>query len=100
VVPVPVTRPCLTATLGLEGIAVLAVSDVKASSSTQSRRLLPLDVVRCAERRIGCVIPVQPGFWDLPAGGRCMHPQCERQIWTETHSTIAPRSSWTERARE
>jgi transposase len=49
---------------------------------------------------------------DLPAGGRsvtlvwvkriwrCVNPQCERQTWTETHPTIAPRSSWTERARE
>jgi transposase len=26
-------------------------------------------------------------------------PQCEQQTWTETHPAIAPRSSWTERAR-
>ncbi len=30
---------------------------------------------------------------------RCVHPQCEQETWTETHPAIAPRSSWTERAR-
>jgi transposase len=29
-----------------------------------------------------------------------VNTQCERQTWTDTHPTIAPRSSWTERARE
>jgi transposase-like protein len=29
-----------------------------------------------------------------------VHAQCGRQTWTDTHPTIAPRSSWAERARE
>jgi transposase len=29
-----------------------------------------------------------------------MYRQCEKQTWTETHPAIAPRSSWTERARK
>jgi transposase len=30
---------------------------------------------------------------------RCVHRQCEQQTWSEMHPAIAPRSSWTERAR-
>ena len=31
---------------------------------------------------------------------RCVHRECEQQTWTETNPAIAPRSSWTERARK
>jgi transposase len=100
-----------TVMLGLEGMAVLAVSERDgeleyAIETTAATGWCPVcgAVGRLHDRRPTWVR-------DLPAGDRpvtlvwvkriwrCVHRQCEQQTWTETHPAIAPRSSWTERAR-
>jgi transposase len=100
-----------TVMLGLEGMAVLAVSERDgeleyAIETTAATGWCPVcgAVGRLHGRRPTWVR-------DLPAGDRpvtlvwvkriwrCVHRQCEQQTWTETHPAIAPRSSWTERAR-
>jgi transposase len=97
--------------LGLEGMAVLAVSEGDgeveyAIASTATTGWCP---VCGAQARLHARRPT----WvrDLPAGHRavtlvwvkrvwrCVHRECEKQTWTETHPEIRPRSSWTERAR-
>jgi transposase len=97
--------------LGLEGMAVLAVSEGDgeveyAIETTASTGWCP---VCGAQARLHDRRPT----WvrDLPAGHRavtlvwvkrvwrCVHRECEKQTWTETHPEIRPRSSWTERAR-
>jgi transposase len=97
--------------LGLEGMAVLAVSEHDgeleyAIETTTASGWCP---VCGAQARLHDRRPT----WvrDLPAGDRpvtlvwvkriwrCVHPECEQQTWTETHPAISPRSSWTERAR-
>ena len=100
-----------TVMLGLEGMAVLAVSERDgeleyAIETTAATGWCPVcaAVAQLHGRRPTWVR-------DLPAGDRpvtlvwvkriwrCVHPQCEQQTWTETHPAIAPRASWTERAR-
>lgn len=97
--------------LGLEGMAVLAVSERDgeleyAIETTSATAWCPVcgAVARLHDRRPTWVR-------DLPAGDRpvtlvwvkriwrCVHRQCEQQTWTETHPAIAARASWTERAR-
>ena len=101
-----------TAMLGLEGMAVLAVSERDgeveyAVETTATTGWCPVCGVqaRLHDRRPTWVR-------DLPAGDRavtlvwvkriwrCVHRQCEKQTWTEAHPQIAPRASWTERARK
>ena len=101
-----------TVMLGLEGMTVLAVSERDgeleyAVETTATTGWCPVcgAVARLHGRRPTWVR-------DLPAGDRpvtlvwvkrvwrCMYRQCEKQTWTETHPAIAPRSSWTERARK
>jgi transposase len=101
-----------TAMLGLEGMAVLAVSERDgeveyAVETTATSGWCPVCGVqaRLHDRRPTWVR-------DLPAGDRavtlvwvkriwrCVHRQCEKQTWTEAHPQIAPRASWTERARK
>jgi transposase len=98
--------------LGLEGMAVLAVSECDgeleyAIETTAATGWCPVcgAVARLHDRRPTWVR-------DLPAGDRpvtlvwvkrvwrCVHRECEQQTWTERHPEIAPRSSWTERARK
>ena len=100
-----------TVMLGLEGMAVLAVSERDgemeyAIQSTASTGWCP--VCGAAARLHG-----RRPTWvrDLPAGDRpvtlvwvkriwrCTHPECEQQTWTETHPQIRARASWSERAR-
>ena len=100
-----------TVMLGLEGMAVLAVAERDgeleyAIETTATVGWCPVcgAVARLHDRRPTWVR-------DLPAGDRpvtlvwvkriwrCVHPRCEQQTWTETHPGIAPRASWTERAR-
>lgn len=100
-----------TVMLGLEGMAVLAVSEHEdeleyAIETTATIGWCP---VCGAQARLHDRRPT----WvrDLPAGDRpvtlvwvkriwrCVHPECEQQTWTETHPAILPRASWTERAR-
>lgn len=101
-----------TVMLGLAGVAVLAVSEREgeceyAIETTAASGWCP---VCGAQARLHDRRPT----WvrDLPAGDRpvtlvwikrvwrCVHPECEKQTWTETHPQIAPRASWTERARK
>jgi transposase len=102
----------VTVMLGLEGMAVLAVSERDgeleyAVETTAATGWCPVcgAIARLHARRPTWVR-------DLPAGDRsvtlvwvkriwrCMRRQCEQQTWTETHPAIAPRASWTERARK
>ena len=95
--------------LGLEGMAVLAVSDRDgeleyAIETTAVTGWCP----RCGAQ---AKLHDRRSTWvrDLPAGDRpvtlvwvkriwrCVHRECEKQTWTETHPAIAPRMSWTER---
>jgi transposase len=97
--------------LGLEGMAVLAVSERDgeleyAIETTAEAAWCPVcgAVARLHDRRPSWVR-------DMPAGDRpvtliwikriwrCVYRGCEQQTWTETHPAISPRSSWTERAR-
>jgi transposase len=97
--------------LGLEGMAVQAVSERDgeleyAVETTAAMAWCPVcgAVARLHDRRPTWVR-------DLPAGDRpvtlvwvkrvwrCGYRLCEQQTWTEAHPAIAPRSSWTERAR-
>jgi transposase len=100
-----------TAMLGLEGMAVLAVSerDGEAEYAIETIAAAGWCPVCGAQARLHGRRPT----WvrDLPAGGRpvtlvwvkriwrCVHGECEQQTWTEMHPMIGPRSSWTERAR-
>lgn len=100
-----------TVMLGLEGMAVLAVSERDgeleyAIETAATTGWCPVcgAVAQLHDRRPTWVR-------DLPAGDRpvtlvwvkriwrCVHRRCEQQTWTETHPAIAPRASWTERAR-
>ena len=101
-----------TVRLALEGMAVLAVSerDGEVEYAIESTAATGWCPACGAQARLHGRRPT----WvrDLPAGDRavtlvwvkrvwrCVHPECERQTWTETHPAIAPRSSWTERARK
>jgi transposase len=101
-----------TVMLGLEGMAVLAVSerDGELEYAVETTARTGWCPVCGAQARLHDRRPT----WvrDLPAAGRpvtlvwvkriwrCMHPECEQRTWTETHPGIAPRSSWTERARK
>jgi transposase len=101
-----------TAMLGLEGMAVLAVSERDgeveyAIQTTASTGWCPVcgAAARLHNRRPTWVR-------DLPAGHRavtlvwikrvwrCTHVECEQQTWTETHPQIRARASWSERARK
>ncbi|MGE5696245.1 MAG: helix-turn-helix domain-containing protein [Candidatus Sericytochromatia bacterium] len=98
--------------LGLEGMAVLAVSerDGELEYAIETTTTTGWCPVCGAQARLHDRRPT----WvrDLPAADRpvtlvwvkriwrCVHRQCEQQTWTETHPGIAPRSSWTERARK
>ena len=57
-----------TAMRGLEGMAVMAVSerDPKLEYAIETR--LRLGGVRCAERGPGCITAVRPGFGICPSG--------------------------------
>jgi transposase len=97
--------------LGLEGMAVLAVAegDGEVEYAIASTAVAGWCPVCGAQARLHDRRPT----WvrDLPAGHRavtlvwvkrvwrCMHRECEKQTWTETHPEIRARSSWTERAR-
>jgi transposase len=99
-----------TVMLGLEGMAVLAVSERDgeleyAIETTASTGWCP--VCGAAARLHG-----RRPTWvrDLPAGDRpvtlvwvkriwrCTHVECEQQTWTEAHPQIRARASWSERA--
>jgi transposase len=98
--------------LGLEGMAVLAVSrrDGEVEYAIETTATTSWCPVCGAQARLHDRRPT----WvrDLPAGDRavtlvwvkriwrCVHRECEKQTWTETHPQIAPRASWTERARK
>ena len=100
-----------TAMLGLEGMAVLAVSerDGEVEYAIETTALVGWCPVCGAQARLHDRRPT----WvrDLPAGHRavilvwvkrvwrCVHRACEEQTWTEAHPEIRARSSWTERAR-
>ena len=101
-----------TAMLGLEGMAVLAVSerDGEAEYAIETKAATGWCPVCGAQARLHDRRPT----WvrDLPAGDRpvtlvwvkriwlCVHRECEQQTWTETHPQIRARASWTERARK
>ena len=98
--------------LGLEGMAVLAVSerDGEVEYAIETTATTGWCPTCGAQARLHDRRPT----WvrDLPAGDRavtlvwvkrvwrCVHPECERQTWTETHRQIRPRASWSERARK
>ena len=98
--------------LGLEGMAVLAVSerDGEVEYAIETTARAGWCPACGAQARLHDRRPT----WvrDLPAGDRavtlvwvkrvwrCVHRECEKQTWTETHPQVAPRASWTERARK
>jgi transposase len=98
--------------LGLEGMAVLAVSerDGEVEYAIETKAATGWCPVCGAQARLHDRRPT----WvrDLPAGDRpvtlvwvkriwrCVHRECEQQTWTETHPQIRARASWTERARK
>jgi transposase len=98
--------------LGLEGMAVLAVSerDGEVEYAIETTAATGWCPVCGAQARLHDRRPT----WvrDLPAGDRpvtlvwvkriwrCTHVECEQQTWTETHRQIRARASWTERARK
>jgi zinc-finger of transposase IS204/IS1001/IS1096/IS1165 len=101
-----------TAMLGLEGMAVLAVSerDGEVGYAVETMAATGWCPTCGAQARLHDRRPA----WvrDLPAADRpvtlvrvkriwrCTHVECEKQTWTETHPQIRARTSWTERARE
>ena len=98
--------------LGLEGMAVLAVSerDGEVEYAIETTAATGWCPVCGAQARLHDRRPT----WvrDLPAGDRpvtlvwvkriwrCTHVECEQQTWTESHRQIRARASWTERARK
>jgi transposase len=94
-----------TVMLGLEGMAVLAVSERDgeleyAIQTTASTGWCPV--------RGGGQVAWSAPTWvrDRPATlmwvkriWRCTYPECEQQTWTESHPQIRARASWSGRAR-
>ena len=101
-----------TAMLGLEGMAVLAVSqrDGEVECAIETTAATGWCPICGARARLHDRRPT----WvrDLPAGDRpvtlvwvkriwrCTHVECEKQTWTEIHPQIRARAAWTERARK
>ena len=100
-----------TAMLGLDGFVLLAVSSHDDELEQAVETTAAEDFCR------GCGVQARlhgrRPTWvrDLPAGGRpvtlvwvkrvwrCVQAGCPVSTWTETSAAIAPRASWTERAR-
>jgi transposase len=98
--------------LGLEGMAVLAVSegDGEVEYAVETTAAVGWCPTCEAQARLHNRRPT----WvrDLPAGARsvtlvwvkrvwrCVHVECEQQTWTESHPQITAKAWWTERARK
>ena len=101
-----------TVMLGLEGMAVLAVSERDGELEYAIETTASRVGARCAGRQARLHDRRPTWVRDLPAGDRpvtlvwvkriwrCTHPECEQQTWTESHPQIRARASWSERARK